>query len=212
MFHPSKGNLDSRIFCYWNTKSSNFIGFGIRNTAQGILNPTDDKNRAESSTSSPQSKVWNHKFKTVSDSLTWGEIFILYLFIHLVSSPLCCEHHLLEVNTTCQINATSIFFVLFDRQTLLSINAPANENLPHWFLYRLTRGVSTHWRATCSYDKYGINNYKDYILGKFAAADIFAFLGSGVSHPKKFFRPFGPQFGLKIRGRAPPLDSPLRDQ
>ena len=59
-------------------------------------------------------------------------------------------------------------FVLSDRQTLSSINAPANENLPHWFLYRLTRGVSTHWRATCSYDKYGINNYKDYIRGKFA--------------------------------------------
>ena len=121
MFHPSKGNLDSRIFCYWNTKSSNFIGFGIRNTAQGILNPTDDKNRAESSTSSPQSKVWNHKFKTVSDSLTWGEIFILYLFIHLVSSPLCCEHHLLEVNTTSQINATSIFFCAL-RQTNTLVN------------------------------------------------------------------------------------------
>ena len=59
-------------------------------------------------------------------------------------------------------------FVLSDRQTLLSINAPANENLPHWFLYRLTRGVSTHWRATCSHDKYGINNYKDYIRGTFA--------------------------------------------
>ena len=29
----------------------------------------------------------------------------------------------------------------------------------------------------------------------------------------KFFRPFGPQFGLKIRGegRAPPLDPPLRN-
>ena len=28
---------------------------------------------------------------------------------------------------------------------------------------------------------------------------------------KKFFRPFGPQFGLKMsgRGRAPPLDPPL---
>ena len=88
---------------------SGIIGFGIRNTAQGILNPTNDKNPAESNinTSSPESKVWNHEFKTVIDSLTWGEIFILYLFIHLVSSPLCCEHQLLEVNTTCQINATS---------------------------------------------------------------------------------------------------------
>ena len=32
----------------------------------------------------------------------------------------------------------------------------------------------------------------------------------GVSK-KKFFLPFGPQIGLKIRdGRAPPLDPPLR--
>ena len=69
----------------------------------------------------------------------------------------------------------------------MSVNNPANENSPNWFLYRLTvdrmkslRDVSTHWRATCSYDKHGINNYKDYVRGKFAEADIFAFLGSGV--------------------------------
>ncbi|XP_073249322.1 uncharacterized protein [Porites lutea] len=73
------------------------------------------------------------------------------------------------------------------RITPLSINDPVNENSPNWFLYRLTvdrmkslRHVSTHWRATCSYDKYGINNYKDYVRGKFAEADIFAFLGAGV--------------------------------
>ena len=42
-------------------------------------------------------------------------------------------------------------------------------------------------------------------------------LGGGGSHPegggpvtqKNFFRPFGPQFGLKLRG-APPLDPPLQ--
>ena len=38
--------------------------------------------------------------------------------------------------------------------------------------------------------------------------------GGEPSLPKKFCRPFGPQFGLKIRGegrgpRAPPLDPPL---
>jgi len=42
------------------------------------------------------------------------------------------------------------------------------------------RDVSTHWRATCSFDKYGINHYKDYIRGRLAETDIFAFLGSGV--------------------------------
>ena len=69
----------------------------------------------------------------------------------------------------------------------MSVNNPANENSPNWFLYRLTvdrmkslRDVSIHWQATCSYDKYGINNYKDYVRGKFAEANIFAFLGSGV--------------------------------
>ena len=36
--------------------------------------------------------------------------------------------------------------------------------------------VSTHWRATCSYDKYGINNYKDYVRGKTADLNIFAHL------------------------------------
>ena len=85
-------------------------------------------------------------------------------------------------------NASLLYtFVFADRQTPLSVNNPANENSPNWFLYRLTmdrmkslRDVSTHWRATCCYDKYGINNYKDYVRGKFADADIFAFLGQGV--------------------------------
>ena len=88
-------------------------------------------------------------------------------------------------NNKCYLTLNN--FVFIDRTTPLSINDPVNENSPNWFLYRLTvdrmkslRDVSTHWRATCSYDKYGINNYKDYVRGKFAEADIFAFLGSGV--------------------------------
>ena len=135
MFHPTKGNLDSgmrKIFAIEIQNptifsvESGIIGFGIRNTAQEILNPTHDKNPAESSTSSAKSKLWNHELKTVFDSLALGEIFILFLFIHQVSSPLCCEHHLLEVNTTCQIMQLLFSFVLSDKQTLLSINAPAN--------------------------------------------------------------------------------------
>ena len=88
-------------------------------------------------------------------------------------------------NNKCYLTLNN--FVFIDRTTPLSINDPVNENSPNWFLYRLTvdrmkslRDVSTHWRATCSYDKYGINNYKDYIRGKFAEADIFTFLGAGV--------------------------------
>ena len=50
---------------------SGILGFGIRKTAQGIRNPTNDKNPAESSTSSTASKVWNPEFKAVLDSFTW---------------------------------------------------------------------------------------------------------------------------------------------
>ena len=42
------------------------------------------------------------------------------------------------------------------------------------------KAVSTHWRATCSFDKHGINNYEDYVRGQFVEADILAFVGSGV--------------------------------
>ena len=39
--------------------------------------------------------------------------------------------------------------------------------------------VSTHWRATCSFAENGINQYNDYVRGRFADADIFNFIGSG---------------------------------
>ena len=48
------------------------------------------------------------------------------------------------------------------------------------------RDASNHWRATHSYDKYSINNYKDYVRGKFSEADIFAFLGSGFCLKTEF--------------------------
>ena len=193
MFHPTKGNLDSgmrKIFAIEIQNptifsvESGIIGFGIRNTAQEILNPTHDKNPEESSTSSAKSKLWNHELKTVFDSLAWGEIFILYLFIHQVSSPLCCEHHLLEVNN---------FYFLLCSPTNKHPYQLTPQQTPNWFLYRLTmdrmkslRDVSTHWRATHSYDKYSINNYKDYVRGKFSEADIFAFLGSGFCLKTEF--------------------------
>ena len=34
--------------------------------------------------------------------------------------------------------------------------------------------------------------------------------GDPISKKKIFFRPFGPQFGLKIRTRASPLDPPMQ--
>ena len=61
---------------------SGILGFGIRNTAQGIRNHTNDCNleskfywqRLESSTWNPESKAWNPESRTVLDSLKGGEM------------------------------------------------------------------------------------------------------------------------------------------
>ena len=60
---------------------SGILGFGIRNTAPGILNPTNDRNpeskfhwqRLESSSWNLESTAWNPESKTVLDSLTLGD-------------------------------------------------------------------------------------------------------------------------------------------
>ena len=68
---------------------SEILGFGLRNTAQGIQNPTNDWNPEskfhwqilESSIwniiRNPESTAWNPEFKTVLDFLTWGETLFL---------------------------------------------------------------------------------------------------------------------------------------
>ena len=57
---------------------SEILGFGILNTAQGIRNPTNDRNpefqvprikNLESSTWDSESKVWNPESKTLLISL-----------------------------------------------------------------------------------------------------------------------------------------------
>ena len=78
------GNLHS-----WNLESGNILlmesgilGFGIRNTAQGIWNPTNYWNSEskfywqipESGTWNPESTVRNPESKTVLDSLPWGNM------------------------------------------------------------------------------------------------------------------------------------------
>ena len=75
-------------FCLWNLQpgkillmESGLLGFGIRNTAQGIRNPTDDWEaeskfhwqRLESSTWNLESTARIPESKTVLDSHTWGE-------------------------------------------------------------------------------------------------------------------------------------------
>ena len=60
---------------------SGILGFGIRNTAQGVRYPTNDWNpepkfhwqRLESSTWNPESTAWNPESKTVFDSLRWQD-------------------------------------------------------------------------------------------------------------------------------------------
>ena len=60
---------------------SGILGFGIRNTAQEIRNPTNDWNtgskfnrqRLESSTLNSESTAWNPESTTVLDTLMWGE-------------------------------------------------------------------------------------------------------------------------------------------
>ncbi|KAL9967800.1 hypothetical protein ACROYT_G026094 [Oculina patagonica] len=72
------------------------------------------------------------------------------------------------------------------RSTVLKVSAPVNENSHNWNMYRLSltrmtslQGHSTHWRATCSYPKHGVD-YRDYVRGSFKDFNIVDFLGGGV--------------------------------
>ena len=82
-----QGNPESGKFLL---VESGILGFGIRNSDQGIRNPTNDWN--------PESTAWNPESKTVLDSLTWDDMysetllekenFIMTLLQVLWSSPL----------------------------------------------------------------------------------------------------------------------------
>jgi len=72
------------------------------------------------------------------------------------------------------------------RNRAFTQDAPVNEFSPNWNVYRISkeqmtflRGKSTHWRATCQYDKADAV-YKDYMRGNFADFDITSFLGLQV--------------------------------
>ena len=77
----------------------------------------------------------------------------------------------------------------FKSKTFLQ-DAPINHDTPNWDAYRQTlarmkkvRSHSTHWRATCSFNRPGFQNlrksidYRDYIRGKFSDLDVMTFLG-----------------------------------
>ena len=80
-FAPSRRTLNPESEKIVLAESGIFGGFGIRNAAQGIRNPTNDWNpetnfhwqRLESSTWNSESTAWNPESKTVLDFLTWGE-------------------------------------------------------------------------------------------------------------------------------------------
>ena len=67
--------------------------------------------------------------------------------------------------------------------TTLTENALVNEKTPNWNAYRqsknamdLLKSQSSHWRATCSFNKMKFD-YRDYVRGSFKEFDITTFLG-----------------------------------
>ena len=76
-------------------QESRILGFGIQNTAQGIRNPTNDRNpesnfhwqRLESSTWNPQSTAWGPESIRLSwIPSTWGDLSILTFHLPLQDS------------------------------------------------------------------------------------------------------------------------------
>lgn len=72
------------------------------------------------------------------------------------------------------------------RKGAFTADAPLNERTPNWVSYRLSKtkmslikAASTHWRSTCSFEKYRVD-YKDYMRASFADFDITTFVGGGV--------------------------------
>jgi len=75
----------------------------------------------------------------------------------------------------------------------LAEEAAVNERNPNWDVYRMSkdqithfREKSSHWRATCGFDKMDIGykdemkvDYRDYMRGKFSEFDITTYYGYG---------------------------------
>ena len=81
----------------------------------------------------------------------------------------------------------------------LTQDVPINQNNPNWDAYRQTlarmksvQSHSTHWRATCSFNRPDFQNlrksidYRDYLRGKFSSFDIMNFVGSGQCKPVEY--------------------------
>jgi hypothetical protein len=68
----------------------------------------------------------------------------------------------------------------------LFVDLPINENSPNWNLYRLSksrmsriRDKSTYWRATCDFQKHGVD-YRDYARAKVSDIDPIVYSGGGT--------------------------------
>eukprot|EP00118_Oscarella_pearsei_P012121 m.86508 g.86508 ORF g.86508 m.86508 type:complete len:296 (+) comp36501_c0_seq2:32-919(+) len=75
---------------------------------------------------------------------------------------------------------------------------PVSHNSPRWDYYRLPKdrmtrlsSVSTHWRATCNFNKVGFT-YTDYVRVKMSELNPVTYLGSGTCIPVEL---------INIRGR-----------
>ena len=78
------------------------------------------------------------------------------------------------------------------RSVSLTQNAPVNEKTPNWIAYRLPKDLmnsvksqSSHWRATCSFDKVTFD-YRDYMRGSVKDLDITTYIGNGVCKKVEF--------------------------
>ena len=96
---------------------SDILGFGMRNTAQGIRNPTNDWNPEskfywqilKSSTWNRESTAWNPESKTVLDSPTWIEAIIAGFRGSLSKFV---EHHFDSLPHTEQTNSKSWYITV----------------------------------------------------------------------------------------------------
>ena len=98
---------------------SHILGFGIRNTAQGIRNPTDNCNLDPSSTDkdwnpppgNPESTKWNPESKTVLDSLAWG-VYVRWLWIESSLETVCNGHSGITGELTCAYAKPVIHWII----------------------------------------------------------------------------------------------------
>lgn len=89
-------------------------------------------------------------------------------------------------------------FLPYFSSKAFSEDAPINAETPNWSIFRQTlarmntiRKHSTHWRATCDYQRTQTIEYQDYLRGKFSDFDIMSFQGGGSCQPVEYINILG---------------------